>query len=129
MGLRLAREHYARIRPRSSVPAWRVAIIGTGDLATRLALDLRNAGNEPREVVAFFDDDPHMWNKAPHGIPVVGMPECLLNDEWSRKLDEVIVALPGHESNRVRQIAEMLKHARVKVSSVSTWPILQPLVA
>ena len=127
MGLRLVREHYARIRPHSTVSPWRVAIIGTGDLATRLALDLRTAGSEPREVVAFFDDDPHMWNKSPHGIPVVGMPECLLNGEWSQKLDEVIVALPGNESTRVRQIAEMLKDARVKVSSVTTWPILQPL--
>jgi FlaA1/EpsC-like NDP-sugar epimerase len=128
-GLRLIRERYARKRPSSAAPAWRVAIVGTSELATRLALELRATGNEPREVVAFFDDDPRMWNKSPHGIPVVGMPECLLNEEWSRKLDEVIVVLPPDASVRVRQIGEMLKTAPVKVSAVSTWPILQPLVA
>src|SRR5580765_31280 len=52
----------------------RVAIVGAGELGTKVALDLINR-EEPTEVVAFFDDDPRSWNKRPYDIPVVGMPE------------------------------------------------------
>ncbi|HYG33335.1 MAG TPA: hypothetical protein VEC99_01035 [Clostridia bacterium] len=127
LALRLVRERASRSKSKSAVTWWRVAVVGTGDIATRLAVELGNDGNGARQVVAFFDDNPRMWNKLPHGVPVVGMPECLLNSEWHSKIDEVIIALPEDEAERSREIGEMLKGTSVTVSYATAWPVLKPL--
>ncbi len=129
MGFRLVREHLSTNSAGSLAPARRVAIIGTGELATNLVLDFERSEHPPREVIAFFDDDPYTWHKRPYGIPVVGMPECLLNKEWVGKVDEVIVTLPEKDAERIRQISRMLKPLPVKVTIASGWPVLQPVQA
>jgi FlaA1/EpsC-like NDP-sugar epimerase len=70
-------------------------------------------------VVGFFDDNPRAWNKHPYGIPVVGMPECLLNQEWRNQIDEVVIALPPEAFARAQELAAMLEEAPVKVSLAS----------
>ena len=79
-------------------------------------------------MVAFFDDNPRTWHKRPHDIPVIGMPECLLNAEWRLKIDEVIVALPEENPERLQEIREMLKSLPFKVTVASGWPALKPVV-
>ena len=105
--------------PASSPPS-RVAIIGTGDLATKLALELSRSNDPARQVVAFFDDNPRAWHKRPHDIPVIGMPECLLNKEWLDKIDEVIIALSEDNSVRLQEIRALLKPLPLKVTSASS---------
>jgi lipopolysaccharide/colanic/teichoic acid biosynthesis glycosyltransferase len=127
MAFRLLREQFSRARPAYQVPPRRVALIGTGVQATNLVLDFARSENPVRQVVAFFDDNPHNWHKRPHDIPVVGMPECLLNREWLEQIDEVIVTLPEGDAARIREIGEMLKALPLKVSIVSGWPMLRTL--
>jgi FlaA1/EpsC-like NDP-sugar epimerase len=122
MASRLSREAFSRMRSSKRNSTRRVALIGTGELATNLVLDFNRSEPPARRVVAFFDDNPRAWNKRPHNIPVVGMPECLLNREWFEQIDEVIVTLPKEQSARIREIAEMLKKLPVTVSVVSGWP-------
>ena len=124
MAFRLLREHSLNAKPDHRARVWRVAIIGTGELATNLALDFGRSGKAARRVVAFFDDNPHAWNKRPHDIPVVGMPECLLNPEWLDNLDEVVVALPDEDPVRLQAISGMLKSLPLKVTFASAWPVL-----
>ena len=98
----------------------RIAIVGAGELGTLAA---RNHIGDERSggcVVGFFDDDPRVWNTNPYGIPVVGMPECLLNKEWRDQIDEVIIALPPDASTRARRLALMLQEVTLKVSFAST---------
>jgi lipopolysaccharide/colanic/teichoic acid biosynthesis glycosyltransferase len=124
---RVLREHFSRTRPAAETAPWRVAIIGAGETATRLALELGANDGSARRVVAFFDDDPRTWRKRPHDIPVVGMPECLLNAEWRDQIDEVIVALSQENPARLREIGVMLKDLPLKVSHASAWPVLRPM--
>jgi len=127
LSLRMIRERQCSngkangVKPRGH----RVAIVGAGELGTKIALDLLTR-EQPTEVVAFFDDDPLSWNKRPYDIPVVGMPECLVNSEWSGKVDEVIVALPGQNGARHREIGEIARQVRLKVAFASDWPVLEP---
>ena len=127
MAFRFIRERSSRSRGQDQITVRRVAVIGTGELATRLALDLSRSNDAGRRVVAFFDDDPRSWHKRPHDIPVVGMPECILNREWRDELDEVIIALPERESPRAQEIGALLEGSGIKVSFVSTWPVLRPV--
>jgi lipopolysaccharide/colanic/teichoic acid biosynthesis glycosyltransferase len=127
LAFRFLREYSSKSKPANQDAVWRVAIIGTGELATNLALVFASSKTAPRRVVAFFDDNPHSWYKRPHDIPVVGMPECLLNAEWQLKIDEVIVALPEEDPERLQEIGEMLKSLPVKVTFASGWPVLRPM--
>jgi lipopolysaccharide/colanic/teichoic acid biosynthesis glycosyltransferase len=119
--LKFVREgHEAKLkglRPR----AHRVAIVGAGELGTKVALDLLSR-DVPVGVVAFFDDDPRSWNKRPYDIPVVGMPECLLNAEWLDRVDEVIVALEEEDAARLRTIGQIFESLPLKVTFASDWP-------
>jgi len=124
MGFRLLRERAAVDKGKAPGKKWRVGIIGTGELGTNLALDFARSENGSRRVVAFFDDNPRTWHKRPHDIPVIGMPECLLNPEWSDKFDEIIVALPAERSERVDEIAGILNALPVKITFASDWPVL-----
>ncbi len=97
-------------------PGRRVAVIGTGPAALGVAQDLCRCGEGRRRIVAFFDDDPRAWHKRLDGIPVVGMPECLLNAQWREGIDEVIVALPERDEARRQQLGELLKMLPVKTN-------------
>ena len=127
MTLRVLRERFSRTRTKLLLPARRVALIGTGELATNLLLDFARSENPARRVVAFFDDDPHTWHRRPHDVPVVGMPECLLNLEWREQFDEVIVTLPAENAARIQEISEMLKDLPLQVTIASGWPVLRVL--
>jgi len=127
LAFRFLREHSSKSKSPNRDAVWRVAIIGTGELATNLALGFARSETASRRVVAFFDDNPHNWHKRPHDIPVIGMPECLINGEWPLKIDEVIVALPEQDRERLQEIREMLKRLPVKVTFASGWPMLRPL--
>jgi len=92
----------------------RVGIIGAGGAGSQLALELMSKKRFGRSVVAFFDDDVQKWHRLLHNIPVIGMPECLL-EGWAGKLDEVIIAMPDAPANRVREIDRQLREAGLRV--------------
>lgn len=91
-----------------------VGIIGAGELGGWLARQINTASGE-RKVVVFFDDDPNKWNRELCDVPVVGMPECLLDGSWSGQLHEVILAMPNASSERVEQIQSLLAAADIRV--------------
>ncbi|MBU6399996.1 MAG: sugar transferase, partial [Verrucomicrobia bacterium] len=101
----------------ASQPA-RIGIIGAGGRGAQLALELIGNRQSGRMVVAFFDDDSYKWQKRIHDVPVVGMPECLL-DGWTDKLDEVAIVLPGAPPDRKREIDQLLRRTRLKYYTVS----------
>lgn len=124
MALRMQREWFSHTRKNQARPPVRVAIVGTGELATNLLLDYRRSENPVKQVVAFFDDNPRMWNKRPHNVPVIGMPECLLAEEWLSSIDEVILTIPRENRSRINEIETMLKKTTLKVIVASGWPTL-----
>jgi lipopolysaccharide/colanic/teichoic acid biosynthesis glycosyltransferase len=125
LSCRLLREYSSRSRTANNQTLRRVAIIGVGKQATNLALDFTTSKSAPRQVIAFFDDNPHTWHQRPYDIPVMGMPECLLSADWQSKIDEVIVALPEASPARLQEIREMLRGLPVKVTFASSWPLLE----
>jgi hypothetical protein len=47
--------------------------------------------------------------------------------EWRTKINEVIVTLPEENSERLREIKQMLKGLPLKVVLASGWPALKTL--
>jgi FlaA1/EpsC-like NDP-sugar epimerase len=90
-----------------------VGIIGAGRTGSQIVRELMVGKPSGRTVVAFFDDDCLKWHRCVHDIPVVGMPECLL-DGWAGKLDEVIIATPDAPPKRMREIRRLLQQAGLR---------------
>jgi lipopolysaccharide/colanic/teichoic acid biosynthesis glycosyltransferase len=116
--LRLWRERSEGEEDAPANPPTRVGIIGAGSTGAQLALELVGKKKLGRIPIAFFDDDSQKWQKCIHEVPVVGMPECLL-DGWTAKLDEVIIAMPSAPLDRVREIHQLLSKTGLKVYAVS----------
>ena len=102
----------------------RVGIIGAGAAGGQLARELTLGRHFGRTVVAFFDDDFQKWHRCVHEIPVIGMPECLL-DGWIKKLDEVIIAMPNAPALRIQEISRLLQKVGLRTytapSAHSIW--------
>jgi len=103
------------------VPQRRVAIIGAGKVGAQLARYLNTQKALARTAVAFFDDDFSKWQKSIHEIPVVGMPECLL-EGWDEKLDEIAIALPGPSPERLEELHQLFQKTNLKVYTFQ-WPL------
>ena len=116
--LRLWRERSAGEEDAPAEPPSRVGIIGAGTTGAKLALELTAKKKFGRIVVAFFDDDSQKWQKRIHEVPVVGMPECLL-DGWSGRLDEVVIAMPNAPADRILEIDRLLRKTNLRFYKVS----------
>jgi lipopolysaccharide/colanic/teichoic acid biosynthesis glycosyltransferase len=104
----------------------RVGIVGAGELGAWLARQLNARNNPIRRVDVFFDDDADKWNQRLCDIPVVGMPECILDGSWTGRLDEVILAIPSASPDRVQEILSILARARIPAR---TLPSLEEILA
>jgi FlaA1/EpsC-like NDP-sugar epimerase len=119
--LRLWRERVEGEQTLTTGPRIRVGIIGAGSLGAQLAHCLNTYRNFGRTAVAFFDDDFAKWQKQIHQVPVVGMPECVLQG-WDERLDEVAIALPNASASRLQQINELFEKTNLRVYNVQ-WPL------
>jgi len=115
--MRVLRERSGEDEAFAEPPA-RIGIIGAGTTGAKLALEMAATKKFGRTVIAFFDDDFQKWQKRIHEVPVVGMPECLL-DGWTGKLDEVVIAMPNASADRLREIDQVLRKASLKFCTVS----------
>ncbi len=106
--LRFWRESFSSDEASSESPQVRVGVIGAGSAGSQFVRQLMVGDQLGRTVVAFFDDDCQKWNRRIHEIPVVGMPECLL-DGWADKLDEVVIAMPDAPRSRIREIRKLVQ--------------------
>lgn len=117
--LRSWREHSVEDQHAPTRAASRVGIIGAGSSGAQLALELAGNRRSGRKAVAFFDDDFRKWQKHIHDVPVVGMPECLM-EGWSRKLDEVVIAMPNAPAARMHEIEKLMRRLPLKCYSASS---------
>ncbi len=117
---RLVRERYFTTKSLWNGQVSRVGIVGAGYAGATLARELcvkRHLGLRP---VVFFDDDPQKQNSRIHDIPVVGMPERLLELQKKLKLNKVIIAMPSASGKRIREIVKILQQANLKFETVPT---------
>jgi FlaA1/EpsC-like NDP-sugar epimerase len=92
LGIRALRESAGR---QSLVIGKRALVVGGGDAGEML---MREMGRNPTlnyEVVGFVDDDPRKQQRRIHGIEVVGTVDQLPALSQSRKVQEILIAVPS----------------------------------
>ncbi|MBL9168116.1 MAG: polysaccharide biosynthesis protein [Verrucomicrobiales bacterium] len=119
MTLRLRRQRLRAYYSKSPTATRRVGIIGAGEAGAMLAAELRNKRGLGLEPVAFFDDDKSKWGRTVCGLPIVGKPELLLNDEsLGLRLDEIIISVPSASATRKREILDVMRQAKYPCRTV-----------
>jgi len=95
-----------------------IAIVGAGDLGTRVATQLAEAAWAGFRVAAFYDDDAAKHGTRVGGGIVAGRPERLAKDIAAGTIDQVWIALPLRAEVRVREILTLLRDHPVEIRFV-----------
>jgi FlaA1/EpsC-like NDP-sugar epimerase len=112
---RLLRESLVQSSPGSNrEQAYRIAIIGAGDVGASLAKELLNKRGLGRVPVVFLDDDNSKLKTRIHNIPVIGSPEILVEAKDRFRIEEAIIAMPSAPAKRIGEIVKILQKLHVK---------------
>lgn len=96
-----------------------IAVIGAGTLGQRITETLTKAKMFGYRVVAFYDDDPEKTGTIVSAIPVVGTVSELLNSlPLTGQYDEVYIALPLREEDRIKEILNALSDSSITVKII-----------
>ncbi len=103
----------------------RVLIVGAGDAGALVVREMQKNPELMVEPVCFLDDNPDKQRQQIHGIPVVGTLTDLSRAAITRRIDEVIIAIPSAPGRVVRQVAEA---CRIKGIPFRTMPGIYELI-
>jgi putative colanic acid biosynthesis UDP-glucose lipid carrier transferase len=108
----------ARLRTRG----WstkKIALIGAGTLGQCVVETLNNAKMFGYNPIAFYDDDSSKIGTVISGIPVAGtINELLALSSPTEKYDEIYIALPLREEDRIKQILNALSDSSITVKFI-----------
>jgi FlaA1/EpsC-like NDP-sugar epimerase len=115
-GLRLSVRLVGEARSRGwsrGGPQRRVLVVGAGQAGTMVVGEIRRNPQLQMAPVGYLDDDPAKRGKRVVGVPVLGDTEALTQVLRTRRIDEVIIAMPTAPGTAVRRIAERAREAGV----------------
>jgi FlaA1/EpsC-like NDP-sugar epimerase len=90
----------------TSAGARRVLVVGAGDAGALVVREMQKNAQLRLQPVCFLDDDPDKQKQQIHGVPVVGTLEDLPRTVVTRRIHEVIIAIPSAPGRVIRQVAE-----------------------
>ena len=93
--------------------AKRVAIVGAGSAGNLVVRELMRNPQLNLVPVSFLDDDDSKHDHEVHGVPIEGGLDALERVVRSRRVDEVIIAIPSAPGRIVRRVAEACQRADV----------------
>jgi len=96
----------------------RIAIVGAGQAGSALLTELNSRPELNMRAIVFFDDAKAKHGRQLHGIPIAGMPEEIPSYHATHDLDKVILAMPGADTARIREIVSLLKRKGIPVETV-----------
>lgn len=121
LALRFFRERSTGRSRKSGKAARRVAIIGAGDVGAALARDLMSKPWLALQPVAFFDDFKTTRSTL-HGIPILGRPEVLFEENLEVRtklgIQEAIIAMPSAPAKRIGEVVRILQQAGLRIQTV-----------
>ncbi len=91
----------------------RVLIIGAGDAGVLVVREMQKNVDLRLKPVCFLDDDPNKQNQQIHGVPVVGTLEDLTRTVITRRIQEVVIAIPSAPGRVIRQVADACRRRNI----------------
>ncbi len=121
-GLRFSSRLVAESRSTAANGTWRplplggkrrVLIIGAGDAGALVVREIQKNPQLNVEPICFLDDDAGKQKQIIHGVPVVGPLDDLARVIYSRRIQEVIIAIPTAPGEVVRKVAEACQSSNI----------------
>jgi len=103
----------------------RLLIVGAGDAGEHLLRELQRVYSAKYTPVAFADDDARKIGQSIHGIPVLGPLARVPEIAKSKRVDEIIIAIPSATGRDMRRIIDLCKTAG---TSIRTMPGIDQLL-
>jgi FlaA1/EpsC-like NDP-sugar epimerase len=91
----------------------RVLVVGGGQAGSMVVREIRRNPQLRMNPIGFLDDDPAKKGKRITGVPVLGDTASLEDILSSRRVDEVIIAMPTAPGTALRRVAEQARAAGV----------------
>ncbi len=85
----------------------RVLIIGAGEAGALVVREMQKNPTLRLTPVCFLDDNPDKHKQQIHGIPVIGTINDLGRTVITRRIHEVIIAIPSAPGRVIRQVADV----------------------
>ena len=104
----------------------RVLIYGAGDAGEMIVRDMTHDASHDYAPIGFIDDDATKVGLRIHGVPILGTRDDLSAVMAKYQPDEVLVAIPGADSDEIRHVVKSLERFKVPISTV---PTLRALVS
>ena len=95
-----------------------ICIVGAGDLGREVVLRLRRAPWTGLHLLGFYDDAPELAASTVDGVPVLGTIDRLRGDLDRGEIDQVWIALPLRDEERIRRLVTALRAYPVQVRYV-----------
>lgn len=92
----------------------RTLIVGAGDAGQLIAREVRSNPRLQMDLVGFVDDDPQKHNALLQGVKVLGTQGELAEIVKSKKVVEVIIAIPSASGSQVKSIVDRCHALDVK---------------
>jgi len=87
----------------------RVLIVGAGEAGNAIIKEIVNSPYVNLKIVGIVDDDKAKRGKFMHGIKVIGDRNDIVDIAQSRKVDEIIIAMPTVSAVETKQILDICK--------------------
>lgn len=88
-------------------------IIGAGDAGALVAKELLKNSQLNLQPIGFLDDNPDKFKQQIHGVPVIGKLKDLSKTIDTKKIQEVVIAIPSAPGRIVRLVSDTCRRHQV----------------
>lgn len=91
----------------------RILIIGAGVAGLDVYKEAKRSPGLGLKIVGFIDDDPTKKNKKINGVKILGQQKDLKKLLKSKKIDEVIIAIPSADGDKITEYINICSDSKV----------------
>ena len=87
----------------------RIMIIGAGEAAKALIIEIQNSKYLNQKICCVIDDDPAKIGKFIRGVHIVGNRDCIKECVEKYKIQQIAIAIPSASTKQLRPILDICK--------------------
>jgi FlaA1/EpsC-like NDP-sugar epimerase len=91
----------------------RLLLLGAGDAAEKVLRELENNSSLPYIAVGLLDDDPRKNGFKLHGIPVIGIPDDVVEHVRRTNAQEILIAIVTADKARMRRMVSLCQQTQL----------------
>lgn len=93
----------------------RVLIVGAGEAGNAIIKEIVNSPYVNMKIIGIIDDNKTKHGKFMHGIKVIGDRNDIIDIAESRRVDEIIIAMPSASAKEMKQVLDICKQTRCEL--------------